>query len=249
MKVTIPDAKKLTEGVWMAEMSEGELQLIPGRAPEGGGKNIVVINAPEFSSDGKLSFALMEARLANRAANQPTVFLEQTRAAVAPKTGEENKDGRQRAAKIFWVSVAAQFQENLHLGLRAKVWGVKNEYARQLDVVAQGDFALFYAKNVGFTLCRIESAPYFDTTPIWSDGIYPNRVKISDPILTESKIGYADVSGCLLDKKGLRYINAQAANRGISSYGGTFRWLSPSEAQQIFSRLGWRYEVTTVASP
>lgn len=248
MKVTIPHAAKLTDGVWMAEMSEGELQLIPGRAPEGGGKNVVVINAPEYSPGGELSFALMEARIANRAANQPTVFLEQTRPAVAPNAGEGDMDRRQRPARIFWVSVAAQFQENLHIGLRAKVWGVKNEYARQLDAVAQGDFVLFYAKNAGFTLCRIESDPYFDTTPIWPDSIYPNRIKVSGPVLAESKIGYADVSGCLLDKKGLRYTNAQAANRGISSYGGTFRYLSPTEAQQIFARLGWRYEVTTVAS-
>ena len=248
MKVTIARTKQLSDGVWIGEMSEGDLQLIPGRAPEGGGKNVVVISNPEFSADGNLCFPLIDARLANRAANQATIFLQQTPAAIAPQDGSEKKEGHRRAAKLFWVSIATQAQKNLEIGLQGKVWGVENKFKPRLDIVAQGDFILFYSKGSGFTLCRIESAPFEDATPMLFPSNYPHRVKISAPILMEKKISYADLSGCLLDRHGMRYMTPLAANRGISGYGGTFRYLSPTEAQQIFSRLGWRYDVMTNAS-
>jgi predicted RNA-binding protein with PUA-like domain len=66
------------------------------------------------------------------------------------------------------------FQHNI-FGLNSnsqRVW-------QRFVSLTPGDILVFYKAKEGFAgICQVLSEVYKDTTPIWEDNVYPNRVRI-----------------------------------------------------------------------
>lgn len=140
-------------------------------------------------------------------------------------------------ANVYWFTVGREIQENYFIGIENKVWGVKEKYRDKLMDVEKGDYILFYGGEIGFSICEIVSDPYDDNTRIWSDDIYPHRIKISEPIMETKYKTLANVHNCLKDKHGIPYESSKACGRAIGGMGGIFRRLRYDEVECIFARL------------
>jgi hypothetical protein len=126
------------------------------------------------------------------------------------------------------VTVGKGLQENYELAMNKGVWGVPSKYLNRIQSVKEGDFIVFYGKEVGFSLCPVVSEKYFeDRSRIWPDGVYPYRVKIGAPVHRSHGTSLSDVYDALLDPEGHRYGTVNAAGRAIGGAAGVFRPLNP----------------------
>lgn len=141
-------------------------------------------------------------------------------------------------SNLYWVSIGKSVPENYNIGIKNGLWAVKDEHANRIKDVKKGDYVLFYGKNSGFAICEILEGYFIDTTPVWSDDIYPNRVRISKPLLT-AKDKPKDFHLCFKDLKGKSYISPNALSMATRGAGGIFRQLKTDEVHCIFRKLSW----------
>ena len=141
-------------------------------------------------------------------------------------------------ANLYWVSIGKAVPENYNIGIKNGLWAVKDEHVNRIKDVKKGDYVLFYGKNSGFAICEILEGHFIDTTPVWPDAIYPNRVRISQPLLTE-KDKPKDLHLCFKYLKGKTYISPNALSMATRGAGGVFRELKTDEVHCIFDKLDW----------
>src|SRR5690349_9223523 len=131
MKLSIPHAKELQPGLWTASVSDDELRLIPGRAADAGGMNMVSIADAEFR-DGTLSFPLKSARITNFATGRATLFVtdqsERTVRAEAHGTPVVRP-----SQQVYWVTVPARARANFAVGMDRRIWGVEEEFRGDIE--------------------------------------------------------------------------------------------------------------------
>jgi hypothetical protein len=97
----------------------------------------------------------------------------------------------------YLCSVSGDFPENYQIGLAARTWGVEEKYSGRIASVTPGDTLVFAVGGEFRSIHRVESAAFFDPTPLWpqKDGSYfPHRIKISDPIAV-GQLPIKNVSG------------------------------------------------------
>lgn len=71
--------------------------------------------------------------------------------------------------------------------------------AVKLSELVPGDILIFYKNRKGFAgIYKVTESYYRDTTQIWDDGIYPNRIKI-EPIISLNPEKYLDVKTIVND--------------------------------------------------
>jgi len=139
----------------------------------------------------------------------------------------------------YWVTVGKTLQENYETALSHGVWGVDSKYRARIEPVKEGDFIVFYGREIGFSECQILGPCYEDRKRVWADEVYPYRVKIGPPLRHSRRTSLNDVYRSLLDPEGRPYNNVNAAGRAIGGAAGVFRPLSPRERGQLFTLLGW----------
>lgn len=244
VRIAVEDVQSLGSGVWLAEVSASELAFLGGRSAGLGGRSIVLLMEDATEDGDRLEFDRDTARLLNAGTGGETVFVNVHGRGVSQQTRDEAGAGASDAAAdvdaaVFWVTVGASLQENYEIGVRNGVWGVPERFSSRLDDTDVGDYVLFYGRDTGFSLARIQSEPYSDRTRLWPDGIYPHRIKISKPLFEAKDVDFSEVYSCLLDRFGIPYKSGQAAGRGIGGGGGVFRRLDIRETSCLFEALGW----------
>ncbi len=83
-----------------------------------------------------------------------------------------------------------------------KVYGTDNgTRAIELVKLSVGDFLVFYKAKEGFSgIWEVTKPYYYDESPIWEDGTYPNRVGIK-PIVELKPEQYVSAKGMVDDLK------------------------------------------------
>jgi hypothetical protein len=141
---------------------------------------------------------------------------------------------------MYWFAVEPDRPEILDVGIRNGLWGVTEDARDEIDVLEPGDFLLFFHRDDGFVLCEVESEPYTERVPVWTEVDFPHRVRISDPVETDRYAHLGEVHDCLLDpESGEPYSSTAKASAALEAAGGTFRPLSDEEIRCLFGRLGW----------
>lgn len=141
---------------------------------------------------------------------------------------------------MYWFAVDPDRPEVLDVGIRNGLWGVSEDARDEIDVLDPGDFVLFFHRDDGFVLCEVESEPYTERVPVWTEVDFPHRVRISDPVETDRYAHLGEVHDCLLDpESGEPYSSSAKASAALEAAAGTFRPLSDEEIRCLFGRLGW----------
>lgn len=151
---------------------------------------------------------------------------------------------------IYWFAVAPDRPEILDVGIRNGLWGVVEDARDEIDVLEPGDYVLFFHRDDGFVLCEVESEPYTERVPVWSEVDFPHRVRISEPVETDRYAHLGEVHDCLLDPEtGEPYSSTAGAASALEAAAGTFRPLTDDEIRCLFGRLGWTPPPGVVAAP
>lgn len=151
---------------------------------------------------------------------------------------------------MYWFAVDPDRPEILDVGIRNGLWGVTEDAWDEIDALEPGDFILFFHRDDGFVLCEVESEPYTERVPVWTEVDFPHRVRISDPVETDRYAHLGEVHDCLLDpESGEPYSSTATASAALEAAGGTFRPLSDEEIRCLFGRLGWTPPPDVAAPP
>lgn len=151
---------------------------------------------------------------------------------------------------MYWFAVDPDRPEILDVGIRNGLWGVTEDARDEIDVLEPGDFILFFHRDDGFVLCEVESEPYTERVPVWTEVDFPHRVRISDPVETDRYAHLGEVHDCLLDpESGEPYSSTAKASAALEAAEGTFRLLSDEEIRCLFGRLGWTLPPDVDAPP
>lgn len=141
---------------------------------------------------------------------------------------------------LYWFTVDPELPDVLDVGIRNGIWGVPDGERERIEELEPGDGLLFFQRDHGFVLCEVESEPYTETVPVWSEVDYPHRVRISDPRETDRYAHLAEVHDCLRDPEtGERFSSTSNAAAALESEAGRMRPLSVPEIRCLFRRLGW----------
>jgi hypothetical protein len=243
MRMTIEGAKPVASGIWLAELEPRDLELLRGRPESKGARSVILLDSGVYEREGRIEFDPSSAVLLNLGSGPQTVVI----AAVSDTERESERRKHsdplaEEHRRVFWVTVGSQLQGNYKIAIRHGVWGVPQNSKERLDPVNRGDLIIFYGRDVGFSLCIVDSEPYTDNSRIWPDAIYPWRVRIKDPICENTSITFSEVFHCLRDKEGRSYTSSSAAGRAIGGGGGIFRLLNDREVTSLFKVLGWMGE-------
>lgn len=84
--------------------------------------------------------------------------------------------------KLYICSVPQSRAENYQIGMKERVWGVPGDHGDKMRRVRPGDRIAFVVAGSFRSVHEIESERYVDRTPIWPDGIYQFRIRISAPL-------------------------------------------------------------------
>lgn len=90
----------------------------------------------------------------------------------------------------YLCTVSNKFPENYDIGVKANRWGVVEKYKNRIDPVKPGDTLVFLVGGEFRSIHSIESHPFREVTPLWPSmdgGVFPYRIKISDPLMTGSR--------------------------------------------------------------
>lgn len=151
---------------------------------------------------------------------------------------------------MYWFAVAPDRPEILDVGIRNGLWGVVEDARDEIDVLEPGDYVLFFHRDDGFVLCEVESEPYTERVPVWSEVDFPHRVRISEPVETDRYAHLGEVHDCLLDPDtGEPYSSTAGAASALEAAAGTFRPLTDDEIRCLFGRLGWTPPPGVVTAP
>jgi predicted RNA-binding protein len=84
----------------------------------------------------------------------------------------------------------------------AKVFGTDDGVrATKLVEMSEGDILVFYKAKEGFAgIWKVTKSYYWDTSKIWEDGVYPNRVGI-EPVISLKPEQYIDAKTMVNDLK------------------------------------------------
>jgi len=252
MQLTIENAKKISDDVFLAFLTPEEIGYFGGRPVKGGRKSVVIVENARFI-EGILKVQPDSAFIANVGSSNEVIFIDRQELPLPVQVNFENEsylDGalvRQKitdepdskSTRYYWVTVGKGLQENFELAMSENVWGVEGKYSDRINSVKEGDFILFYGKDIGFALCQVEKGLFEDRSRIWPDGIYPYRIRISQPVQRSLNASLSDVSSCLRGPENRTYDSVNAAGRAIGGAAGVFRPLKPNEQRRIFEQLGW----------
>ena len=141
---------------------------------------------------------------------------------------------------IYWFAVDPDRPDDLEVGLRNSLWGVPEEGWDRIEPVEPGDSVLFYHRDHGFVLCDVDSEPYTESIPVWSDVDYPHRVRLSDPVETDRYVNLGEIFDCLHNREtGEPFEGVAEAEAALGGEEGMFRPLTDDEVRCLFGRLGW----------
>jgi hypothetical protein len=85
----------------------------------------------------------------------------------------------------FLCAVSGRFPENYEIGLRARCWGVEEQYEQKIRRTSKGDLLVFSVGGEFRSIHRIESGVYHDDSRLWpeKDGSrFPFRVRMTEPL-------------------------------------------------------------------
>ncbi len=141
-----------------------------------------------------------------------------------PQRDEQNQ-------RSYWLSVfnATTWQEFLDAG--AEVMGFPETQQKTVRRIKQGDYLLAYMTRVSkwIAVLEVTSDPYDELTRIWSQALFPCRVKVK----TIASVSIEDGVPALSLSKDLRmFDNLKSANWGLL-FRTAPRELHPSDGELI----------------
>lgn len=228
----------VSRDVWISNVTDDDILAFGKPQTTGFGSHLIRLKGAELSGEGLLTFERRDALLIRRGRTAEAVLFRELLSAgglVGPVSTAIHPDD-----DIYWVTVGTGRQGNFEIGMQHGVWGVPEEYGEKLRGVEEGDKLIFYGKEVGFALCQVRGKPYYERQPIWPDGEYPYRIRITPPLLRNEARDFAGVYRHLIDRYGQQYTSAQAAGRAIGGPGGVFRKLQRAEVGGLLRELGWQ---------
>lgn len=224
--------------VWISNLTDDDVGAFGRPTTTGFGSHLIRLKQAEIDSSGLLRFERRDAVLIRRGRTAEAVLFRQLaggqRLIPLVETLVRPTDS------VFWVTVGTGRQDNFEIGMRNGLWGVPEEYGDRLKGVRSNDKLVFYGREVGFALCEVRSAPFHAAEPVWPDGPYPYRIRITPPLKRNIAEDFAAVYDHLLDRHGRPYSSPQAAGRAIGGRGGVFRKLSGRERGGLLRALGWQ---------
>jgi hypothetical protein len=224
--------------VWISNLTDEDVAAFGRPQTTGFGSHLIRLNDAELSSSGLLHFERRDALLIRRGRTAEAVLF---RAILGGRQIITYVEALVRPTdNVYWVTVGAGRQGNFEIGMRNGLWGVPEEHGDRIRDVRSGDKLIFYGRDVGFAFCEVRSPPFYDRARVWPDGEYPYRVRVTPPLKRNEANDFSSVYGCLLDKEGRAYRNAQAAGMAIKGRGGVFRPLTPPEVSGLLRGLEWQ---------
>jgi hypothetical protein len=227
----------VSQDVWISNITDDDVVAFGRPQQTGVGSHLIRLKEAEFRQ-GLLTFERRDALFIRRGRTPEAVLfrdLARAGAVITDITAIILPDD-----DVYWVTVGAGRQGNFEIGIRNGVWGVPAEYGDKLREVDSGDKIVFYGKHVGFALCEVKGRMYHDATPVWPDGPYPYRVRITPPLKRNDAEDFGGIFQHLLDRHGQPYPSPQAAGRAIGGQGGVFRRLRRIEVAGLLRGLGWQ---------
>jgi hypothetical protein len=229
---------QVSPDVWISNITDEDVAAFGRPQTTGFGSHLIRLRQAELTQAGLLTFERRDALLIRRGRIPEAVLFREllganTTGVVVDAVVHPDDD-------VYWVTVGTGRQDNFEIGMQHGVWGVPREHGDRLRDIGPGDKIVFYGRDVGFALCEVTSRPYRDTTPMWPDGEYPYRVRITPPLRRNAASDFASVFRHLMDRHGQRYGSAQAAGRSIGGAGGVFRKLRRGETLGLMSGLAWQ---------
>lgn len=249
IKILFKNVKSIGKGIWLANITVKDISIFGGNPLRHGARSILLVDSPAEKDSGDLEVSPSNATVLNIGSGNEILLINSEIQNLHELPDNKKKkvitrhplrNHNDSGERIFWVTVGKGLQENYNLALEANVWGVQENYSGRLNAVKKGDFILFYGNEIGFALCKMNSSPFKDEDRIWPDGIYPYRVRISDPLKRNSFLKFSQIYSCLLDRYGNPYETGNAAGRGIGGGGGIFRQLRSVEVRCLFEKFGWK---------
>jgi predicted RNA-binding protein len=108
--------------------------------------------------------------------------------------------------RSYWLTVWSlkTWREFLRAG--GEVYGLPQRYERTAKKFKEGDYLVCYQKGASefFAVLEIASKPYWDNHQIWSDEIYPVRLKVRRIVIARRGIPFKDLFSSLSVYKRLK---------------------------------------------
>lgn len=226
----VTGARRLEDGLWLAEVPPSSLRRLPGGGEGWGDRSVVQLTGAFEERGSELRFDPESVYVSHVGTSRETLFMVANQ--EAPK---DVSPPSPMLTSMYWVTVPNDDPGMLVRAIEEGIWRIPFEYRDRVKALESGDRLILYNREHGFVLVTVQE-------PVERVHSGPIEVHISKPLASNRHTPFSEVGPCLLDRHGRPYRSGQAAGRGIGGRGGVLRALRQQEIECLVDTLGWEDE-------